>query len=435
MGRVPPRKTELDPVPFSLEKNGYYATSRYFRAIDLVFDAEAFETLQGIQVEVGSLEASVTRDNMATLWEITPLPDNRVHLVSKPGLSLRRSRIPELRGILNWSGDFSLLKRALVRAVEIAAVGLAFGILLFVLYKILRATSVLSREIGRPLFGVSLVMFVVFLIPVANLKSLGAFYYGGNTGFIQDTVGSLVSGYLYDREYGAILYSLLIGLAMGLCIFGTIWLLRRAATGIRTSAALFLSLLLVLAVSEISQFFLLKTPYVMGRYALSFWPVYVSFLIFLTEDVLLDLRPPFQKALSSAMIVLALLQAVHFAGCANVSFIREWRYDAGTRALLASLDANSLVQKRKESGRQVKLGLFWPFHPGLQYYLQRSPRAWLDVDLTRTEDVSGMLALHKDYDFLYVDDLQPVNKAKLKYDILVDYPESRTFLLSVEPQP
>jgi hypothetical protein len=57
------------------------------------------------------------------------------------------------------------------------------------------------------------------------------------------------------------------------------------------------------------------------------------------------------------------------------------------------------------------------------------------VDYYKTDDVREMLFLHNDYDFLYVDDLGPVNSAGIKYHIVEKFPESVTYLLAVDQTP
>ena len=393
------------------------------------------KALTSIHVAFGSLDISTQSDMLATNWDVSQLPNGGVHLVSKASMSLKKSHFPVVNDIINWDGDSLLLKRTLMSAFEIAALGLVIEIFLFAVYRVLTASRILSIGTARPLFGISLILFILLFVPVTNLKNMGTFYSGGSQGFLSNTVGSLVGSSLYDRSYGPQVAPFLKDFVLLVSAFAVIWAFWKIRTRAKSTTILFLFIIFVIAAEEILQFYILKTPYVMGRFALFFLPIYSFFLIFFLEEASLDSKQPFSVSIAAFAVLLGVFQVFHFAESANLQYVLEWRFDAGTKALLGALDENTVVKQKIAEGKQVRLGLFWNFHPTLRYYLEKSPRQWLLVDYYKTNDVRGMLFLHNDYDFLYVTDLGPVDKADIRYHIVEKFPESVTSLLAVDQMP
>ena len=435
VSRVRPKQVELDPIVFNSDKDGYFTEYRYYKAIDIVLSSTSMKALTSIHVAFGNLDISTQRDKLATNWDVSQLPSGGIHLVSKASMSLKKSRLPVVNDIINWGGDSLLLKRTLVSAFETAALGLVIAMFLFAVYRVLTASRILSTGTARPLFGISLILFILFFIPITNLKNMGTFYSGGSQGFLSNTVGSLVGSTLYDRSYAPRAAPFLKDFVLIASAVAVLWALWKIRTRAKSTTVLFLLLIFVIAAEEVLQFYILKTPYVMGRYALFFLPIYSFFLIFFLEEASLDSKQPFSVSIVVFAALLAVLQVFHFAESANLKYVLEWRFDAGTKSLLRTLDENPVVKQRTAEGKQVRLGLFWNFHPTLRYYLEKSPRQWLLVDYYKTNDVHEMLFLHNDYDFLYVDDIFPVDSAGVKYHVVEKFPESVTYLLAVDQTP
>ena len=162
--------------------------------------------------------------------------------------------------------------------------------------------------------------------PLAILKRSGELYYGGQNGFIRDTVFSLIHNSFYGASYfpwQEALIGLLI-LSSVLCFL--IVLFVQVRKGSLTNARLGLSVLAILFLSSvfmISQRVLFGNPYLMGRTALFLIPLFALLLIFLTQS-LSRLRRGLSVIAVSLLVIVTILSFYHFFRTANTSLTVDW---------------------------------------------------------------------------------------------------------------
>jgi hypothetical protein len=120
----------------------------------------------------------------------------------------------------------------------------------------------------------------------------------------------------------------------------------------------------------------LATPYLQGRTALFFIPLFALLLIFLFDD-LSRMKRGLAILSISLLILVTFLSGWHFVQRANTAMTVEWRYDADKKSLLKDLKAAK--DKDFADRARISLGIDGLFSPSLTYYLKRGDSAWLEV--------------------------------------------------------
>jgi hypothetical protein len=329
-------------------------------------------------------------------------------------ISLARSRLPKFRRVINWSGDRTFFRYFFLRAASLIGLAAAAILLITAVGRLLSRRKLTENGLFQSLAHITFWLAAFSAYPIYILKKGGQLYFGGEDGFIPDTVFSLITGSFYKRTYvsgqagivfGLILFSIIVFMIV-LLVHYRKKSIAEILPGLSIFALLHLSALLV-----VLQHLFLQTPYLTGRTALLFIPLYALFLVFLVAS-LARLNPILNKLAMAVLTVLVVFSIYHFSQTANGATTQEFRNDADTKAMLHDLDRlrNDVSPVRD----RIRLGIDREFNPVLQYYIRRLGLSWLSVESYPKASTMDFLYLKDYYMEDFVGDWLVIVK---KYDI------------------
>jgi hypothetical protein len=339
---------------------------------------------------------------------------------SDSSISLARSRLPKFRRVINWSGDRTFFRYFFLRAVSLIGLAAAAILLITAVGRLLSRWKLTENGLFQFLAHITFWLAAFSAYPIYILKKGGQLYFGGEDGFIPDTVFSLITDSFYKRTYVSGQAGIVFGLILFSIIVFMIVLLvhyrKKSIAEILPGLSIF-ALLLLSALLVVLQHLFLQTPYLTGRTALLFIPLYALFLVFLVAS-LARLNPILNKLAMAVLTVLVVFSIYHFSQTANGATTQEFRNDADTKAMLHDLDRlrNDVSPVRD----RIRLGIDREFNPVLQYYIRRLGLSWLSVESYPKASTMDFLYL-KDY---YMEDfvgdwLVVVKKYDLSGNLLV----------------
>jgi hypothetical protein len=213
-----------------------------------------------------------------------------------------------------------------------------------------------------------------YVIPWAfELRDAGALYYGGQTGFWHDSVGSLVKNFFYYTQKPLLLTLLKTSVAVIAIAAAVVlaWDLARKQIRFSSPLMLFAMLLVFAVLSTITQHWLMGTRFLIERTALLFVPLFLLLLCaLLTHTPLQRLRP------FLALPVLSLLLIVHFSLALNFYSVEQWRENADIKPALYVLDKQRSALSTPQD--LIYLGGEFFHEPCINYYRSAYNLNWLN---------------------------------------------------------
>ena len=252
------------------------------------------------------------------------------------------------------------------------------------------------------------------------MKRTGEFYNGGQTGFIWDTVYSLIYRAFYGRAYfagqeRAVFAFICLSFLCALIVFFVS--VRKKTTAAGLPGLFLLAALFLASVSTLAQRALFDTAYLFGRTGLFFIPLFMLFLIFFLSDLARLTKGLKIVSMTLAGVVTALALG-HFCLTANTAKMFEWKADADTKSLLA--DMQDIKDRDAGHPAKIRLGVGAGFNPSIQYYLQRNRWAWLEVNAAPP---------YEGNDYYYLDEFLDISEiTSPPMTIIKRYPWSRNIL-------
>ena len=273
------------------------------------------------------------------------------------------------------------------------------------------------------LFSASGLFLAVILFIVFRLQRRGSLYFGGDVGFVSDTVSSLIRSSLYSIVYSHATEKAISAILIGL--FGMLLLLGLYLFLLRKELPLFVLFLLILASAvglPIVQHHLFHTLFPIERTALYYLPLYAIVLLsafnLLTGLVsyrwkkMVILMPP-------AVIATAL--SWHFYRGFNTHICYAWRYDMHNEEILATINRD---RERNFPGQTVSLGNSSLLEPSLNFYRITRNYTWL-APVTRKP-------ISSDYNnYIYGFENEVEELPRNSHVRLAFYPDTHTVLLRV----
>jgi len=277
------------------------------------------------------------------------------------------------------------------------------------------------RDWVLPQLGTAIVSIAILLPIVMKLRSEKALYFGGDTGFWTDTVGTLIESTLYAQPY-ALAAAGTVALAVALALVAAAGIVfatsRRAAPGSSSEAALvMLGILAFCLVSSQIQHQLSGTKFLIERTALFLVPTFALLLIFCCDA--LGAFAPLRRTGNFVAAGLATLAALHTVLALNTSHTLTWSYDADTKRMLYDLGA--IAAERPAPSRPLSLGAEWLHQPAVDFYRERDGLAWL-APMNRR----GFERRHDFY--FYLENSSDPGIALIPMQTLERYPQSRHIL-------
>jgi hypothetical protein len=230
-------------------------------------------------------------------------------------------------------------------------------------------------------FSVHGVFLAIIVVQLLLLRQRDQLYFGGNVGFVSDTVNSLVRASLYHRPYSEetvqAISAILIGLFVAVALMCSYFFVRSGPS----LCALFLFLTASAAALPVLQHRLLGTPYPVERAALYYLSLYTATMLSGLHMLAERLSRPWGRAVILATpVVVATFLCFHCVSSFDKRQCYTWHYDAHNYEVLQIIDRDHLQHVR---GRAVRLGNSWLFEPSLNYYRITHNYTWL-APVTRT---------------------------------------------------
>ncbi len=296
-------------------------------------------------------------------------------------VSLERSRFPAFRRVINWGGDSRFIVYLLAKTFLVISALAAFAIFVWLSGRLIVRLKVLRAEQWRPLASVTVMMASLVVCPLYILSRNAELYYGGLRDMIHDTFYSLIQSSFYGKTYQAaqIQFCFRFILLTFLIFILVLYLnYRRKRLSRALPGLIMLSIIFFTSISVLGQNLIFKTPYLLGRTALFYIPLYLLFLVFLFQSLAELGRPA--RIISVSVLALAVsLSVYHFSRTANLKYTLDWPRDADTKAVIA--DLKKIRQAEWPPDLKLSLGIDWIFYPGTVYYLKRQNISSVDVNI------------------------------------------------------
>jgi hypothetical protein len=222
--------------------------------------------------------------------------------------------------------------------------------------------------------------------------------FGGKEGFLHDTVGSLINAYFYDAyslhasaNINAV-FKIFILTVVFTSLFLFLWSVIRRNAGffVHHMPLIIINLILFLtAIGTIIQHYAFRSDYIIIRFALFLFPLFILNLGFLIHYLMTF---KFHKAILVLAVILSLSSAVNLIIHTNSYSYYEWEYDTETKRVMKEIIADH--EKYDTDKKNIKIGISWVFEPTMNFYRQTWKLDWLQpLDRNR---------LHVDDDYVYM---------------------------------
>lgn len=341
------------------------------------FPSAVFDKIDAIEIQIGPQKFQFGTQEIKK-WKQVSSGKNIIYY-SDPSVSLEKPFFADMKALINWSGDaffLRLLSRAFFFVLILFTASLA---LIYGLGQVAIRASYLGREQFNPLFCAAFLTVIFMACPLSVLKRNHALNWGGHESIIHDTFFSLVNQSFHKQIYGAHQAAIVFIFVIISIIIFLIFMIRRLQkkelAQIRFGASL-LAIIVLSSFSIILQWVIFGNPYLRGRTALFFIPLYTLFLISLFHE-LFQAKKIWKIAGLAVMTTILAGSTFHFTRSANFSYALEWKNDADTKSLIK--DLTSLQEKESLGKSKLKLWVEWMFYPSVQYYKGQKNLTWLEV--------------------------------------------------------
>jgi len=267
------------------------------------------------------------------------------------------------------------------------------------------------------------ILFIILYEPVRKVIKFNNFDFGGKDGFIQDTLSAFISNSINNVRFNDFQINILhivflIPIFISFIIIIVNIYKRNKDFWYNNRPLYIINLLLIfISLSTILQHLLFKTDYIIGRFSLFLFPLYIINIGYLIEYSLKILK--IRKFIFAFSIILVVFSTYNFCKNVNIYSCPEWSYDQNTKNMIKDLIKMHHEGKLKQN--DVKIGIDWVFEPTINFYRQTLHINWLlPVDRNR---------LHDTDDYYYVFDETVANIKPNTYTIIHTYDKSSTVLL------
>jgi hypothetical protein len=213
-----------------------------------------------------------------------------------------------------------------------------------------------------------LILFVVFLYePVRRLAKKNMLDFGGKNGFVSDTITTVINDLAYEQALPeALLIALKIMVTSLLLIIFVITILKLGKKDLpffkKYPHLVSVNLItLIIAVSCTIQHYLLGNDFYINRFALFLYPLLafnvLFFLFYLYNEKTKFYIGGISLVLSSALVFNCIPKL-------NLSYSRDWRYDADSKLVMQFLEQ----EHEKNKDKKIPLGISWLFEPATNFY-------------------------------------------------------------------
>lgn len=252
---------------------------------------------------------------------------------------------------------------------------------------------------GKSLF-VCILLGSVIYFPIQKLREVDGLWYGGENGFYEDTLVSLMSyslGNVVSHE-GTIF---ILNVFLFFLFFGiTIFIISQVFYSKKIEGyAILLLLLLIIPISlNIFLHHFLATKYLINRTALFYYPIFILTFGFLIEENRFHFLQSFQNVI---LLFFSCLCFLNFSRNANFYYTLNWPFDSRTKEVL-----NYINEKGKEQNKVFILDSTFMFSSVLKYYQWKKKYKYVVYAKDQPDNLDKSLA---DYFLFYEKSAKEVN--------------------------
>jgi hypothetical protein len=324
--------------------------------------------------------------------------------------------MPAYRPIINWAGDARYVAYlAGYTALALSALGV-LAVFLRTVGGLGVRVNLLRGDQWRPLASGALWLAALAGSPLYLLQRESQLYYGGTQGLIDDTLYSVIDDSFYHKTYYAAQTRVVFdGIVVTIAIFCVVLYVsyrRKKLAGVLPGACL-LAIMIIASAAIVAQRFMFQTPYLIGRTALFYVPLYVLFVTFLCETIA-EFGWAGEMFATSFLMVALSFSMYHFVTTANVKYTLDGWRDSGTKAMME--DLGQLVAAERPPGSRVVLGVDWFYYAAAAFYAGKNTSATIDV-----------VEVPAPSDFVYVEDRNQEDATK----VIRRYPVADSMLVRV----
>lgn len=200
--------------------------------------------------------------------------------------------------------------------------------------------------------------------PFKRMSETDQFHFWSLEGFWKDTVLSMARGYRSGKEMFGHFTPEILGWAFLAVWFlwgiAAIWRWKKAKFSFSEPGFFGWAMLTGTAVVTILQAILIKTPYLSGRTAVIFWPMFALGVPFLVKW----LSEKWMVVGRAIGIGFAFLFSFHFYNCLQLKSCQEWWFDAYTFEVL---DYLKKIKDERGDGQKIRLSSYWLMNNSLNF--------------------------------------------------------------------
>ncbi len=305
--------------------------------------------------------------------------------------------------VMIYFSSYDWKKLALSFSLGILAVLSNFTFLYFFLSVVLISVSSSlfnfkkNRKIGGTIIiavSASLLLSAMIAVPIIKLIMNGGFYYGGTSGFYNDTLVSLFAYILY-HPYNTVLAKVVLNIFLFLA--GSIIVycfIRRQVEdemflGGKTVIISLLTGLVIII--NLTNHKVTGTPYLIDRTALLYIPLFIMFLVYWIEELQVRQVNWVSSLLFAALCILTL---VNFGINANFRKTISWPFEAHSEQILDNIN-----KEGTKTNKVMSVDFSWPFEKSFGYYVDKNKYSHLV--LSKDADDREKLNPQADYYIYY----------------------------------
>lgn len=253
-------------------------------------------------------------------------------------------------------------------------------------YSIYKQTKILKQVLL--LVGSLILLSVLIWQPLESLINRNELYYGGEGGFVVDTVGSLISNTFFTNDINSLI-TITSWIMVALAVLVVSSHTRKTIKNRKVTTGFVLSLLLLIpALSVIAQHYFLGSKFLINRTTLFFYPLIVLAFVY----TLYDVHKKYRVTAKAIVFVIASLVMFNFVSNYNTKSSRSWYYDQHSQWVL-----QRIVNDNVDEGKIV-LYLDWWFTPSMKYnIMQEYPEQFAVL-----EGYNEVLYNSEEYDYYLV---------------------------------
>jgi hypothetical protein len=239
-------------------------------------------------------------------------------------------------------------------------------VLLINLLPFVKKNSLDFKVIFATSLGFSILLLTLLFNPISKLIENDSLFYGGNTSFYFDTLGSLTDYFLYNSASSGQVFFFLdcfLAILLGALVYSALHTKRELVTPKNFLFAL--TLLSFLAV--VFQHLLLNTVYLIDRTALFFYVLLILLLCFSIQEFATYV---YAKILLAVVVIFG----INFFQHANFYKTTTWYFDAHSEDILKTINEIGKSEKQIQ-----KIDFSWPFVSSIKYYWSKKDYPYIEI--------------------------------------------------------